>query len=198
MSNESPSQPRTPAKWPRFLVWTLVILLVAVAGLAGVVATKPNEFRVERSTVIAAPPDAVFEHVNDFHKWEAWSPWAKLDPNAKNSFSGPESGTGAAFKWVGNDKVGEGSMTIVDAQPPDRLQIRLDFEKPMKDTSQVEFTFQPTGDQTKVTWTMSGRYQNFAGKAFCTLFNMQKMIGDKFEEGLASMKRTVESAGKSS
>src|SRR5690242_20234947 len=104
------------------LLFKIVLALVVIVGaLAGYVSTKPNEFRVERSATIAASPDAVFEHVNDFRKWEAWSPWAKLDPTAKNSFEGTESGKGAVFKWVGNDKVGEGAMTIVDSQPPERL-----------------------------------------------------------------------------
>jgi uncharacterized protein YndB with AHSA1/START domain len=201
MSTDIAAQnPNAVAKKPvgSLLFKILLALIVIVGALAAYVSTKPNEFRVERSATIAASPEAVFEHVNDFRKWEAWSPWAKLDPKAKNSFEGMESGKGAVFKWDGNDKVGEGAMTIVDSVPPDHLQIRLDFEKPMKDTSTVDFTFQPVGDETKVTWAMSGRYQNFAGKAFCTLFNMQKMIGDKFDEGLAAMKKTVEGEGKSS
>lgn len=193
-------KPRPREKTPLGpLLFKIVLVLLAIVGaLAGYVSTKPNEFRVERSAVIAASPEAVFDHVNDFHKWEAWSPWAKLDPKAQNTFDGPAFGKGAKFKWVGNDKVGEGAMTIVESVPPDRLQIRLDFEKPMKDTSTVDFLFEPSGGQTKVTWVMSGRYQNFVGKAFCTLMNMQKMIGDKFDEGLASMKKVVEGEGKSS
>lgn len=193
-------KPRPREKTPLGpLLFKIVLVLVVIVGaLAAYVSTKPNEFRVERSKVIAASPEAVFDHVNDFHKWEAWSPWAKLDPKAKNTFDGPAFGKGAKFQWVGNDKVGEGAMTIVDSQPSDRLQIRLDFEKPMKDTSTVDFVFEPAGEQTKVTWAMSGRYQNFVGKAFCTLMNMQKMIGDKFDEGLESMKKVVEAEGKSS
>ena len=78
----------------------LVLIFVIVVSL------QPSEFRVERSATIAAPQTSVFEHVNDLRKWDSWSPWAKLDPNAKVNFEGPESGQGAAMNWAGNDEVG--------------------------------------------------------------------------------------------
>ena len=154
--------------------------------------TLPNEFRIERSATIAAPPAAVFDHVNDFHKWQIWSPWAKLDPNAKNSFEGPNAGEGAIFRWDGNDDVGTGAMTITAVTPGERIAMRLDFEKPIKDTSTSEFTFAPQGDKTLVSWSMSGRHQNVIGKLICRAINMEKMIGDKFDEGLASLGRVAE------
>lgn len=167
-------------------------ILLALGAFAGYVVNQPDEFRVERSKTIAASPEAVFAHVNDFHKWEAWSPWAKLDPKAKNSFEGSDAGENAVFKWAGNDEVGVGAMTIKISKPSEYLRIQLDFEKPMKDTSTVEFLFKPQGEQTEVTWTMFGRHANFISKAMCLVMNMDKMIGGKFEEGLASLKKTVE------
>jgi hypothetical protein len=90
-------------------------ILIAVAAIIAVflivVALQPSEFKVERSATISAPPAAVFEQVNDFHKWEAWSPWAKLDPNAKVTFEGPPAGTGTIMTWSGDSQVGEGKMT---------------------------------------------------------------------------------------
>jgi hypothetical protein len=121
-----------------------------------------------------------------------WSPWAKLDPNAKNSFEGPESGEGAIFRWAGNDEVGEGSMTITESKPSELVRLKLAFVKPMEDTSDTEFTFKPDGERTMVTWTMSGTYKDFMSKAICMCMNMDKMVGGKFEEGLASMKAIVE------
>src|SRR4026207_1583011 len=112
----------------------LLIGLGVVAGLVAlfaiVVAAQPSECRSPRTATISAPPEAVFAQVNDFHNWEAWSPWAKLDPNAKNSFDGPTSGAGAGFGWSGNDKVGEGHQTIIESRPNELIRIRLDFEKP--------------------------------------------------------------------
>src|ERR1700722_16726721 len=99
------------------LIPILIAVAVIIVVLVIIVATRPNEFRVTRSAKMAAPPEKIFPHVNDMHKWEAWSPWAKLDPNAKNSFEGAPSGSGAAMKWEGNCKVGVGCMTITESKP---------------------------------------------------------------------------------
>jgi len=97
-------------------------ILIAIAAIVVVfvivVAIQPSEFRITRKATISASAPAVFAQVNDFHNWEAWSPWAKLDPAAKTAFEGPSAGTGATFRWAGNDKIGEGSMTITGAVRP--------------------------------------------------------------------------------
>lgn len=172
----------------KILIAVAVVVLVFVV----VVAMQPSEYRIARSTTIAAPAEAVFAHVNDFHEWEAWSPWAKLDPNAKNSFEGAAQGEGAIFRWAGNSEVGEGSMAILESRPGELVRIRLDFIKPFKDTATAEFTFEPTDDQTKATWSMFGM-NNFLSKMFCLFMNMDKMVGGEFEKGLASLKAAVES-----
>src|SRR5476651_169038 len=105
-----------------------------------VVAMQPGEFRVERTATMAAPAGDVFAQVNDFHKWEAWSPWAKMDPAAKNTFEGPASGVGAKFSWDGNDKVGAGRMTITESKSSERIAIQLEFLKPFAATNVAEFT----------------------------------------------------------
>jgi hypothetical protein len=140
---------------------------------------------------MAAPPAAPFEQVNDFHKWQAWSPWDKIDPAMKRTYEGPEAGKGAIYKWVGNSEVGEGSMTITESKPNDLIKIKLVFVKPMEGDSDTEFTFKPEGDDTLVTWTMAGK-RDFLKKAFCLFMSMDKMIGEKFDEGLAEMKKVVE------
>lgn len=177
------------------------ILLGAVAAIAAillllsiVVAMQPSEFHIARSAKMSAPAEKVFAQVNDFHKWDAWSPWVKMDPNAKSTFEGPAEGTGAIFRWAGNADIGEGSMTITESRPHELIRLRLDFLKPFEDTANVEFTFKPDGDQTNVTWSMDGK-NNFFAKAVCLfLMDMDEMIGNKYEEGLASMKAIVEAA----
>jgi Polyketide cyclase / dehydrase and lipid transport len=173
----------------------LIALAVIIAIFAGIVAMQPAEFRIVRSATIAAPAAVVFAQVNDFHNWQAWSPWAKLDPAAKNTFEGPAAGTGAIFKWSGNNQVGEGAMTLTDSHPNDMIKIKLDFVRPMVNTNVVEFTFKPEGDQTRVTWDMTGR-NNFVGKAFCLFMNMDKLVGAQFESGLAQMKAIAEAEAK--
>lgn len=172
-----------------------LVLLLLIGIFAIIVAVQPAEYRVERSATIAAPAPVVFNQVNDFHNWEAWSPWAKLDPAAKNSFEGPPAGAGSIFRWSGNDKVGEGLMTILESQPSDRVKIKLEFIRPFADTANTEFAFKPSGDSTAVTWSMSG-HRNFLAKAICLFMNMDKMVGGDFEKGLAQMKTTAEAAAR--
>src|SRR4051812_8307533 len=169
----------------------LIIAAVLVAGFVIVVLTRPDDFRLSRSTTISAPPAAVFAQVNDFHKWEAWSPWAKMDPNATNTFEGPEAGVGAKFSWAGNNKVGVGSMTITESRPDDLVRLRLEFLKPFKATNTTEFTMQPSENQTVVTWTMTGK-NNFMAKAVNLFMDCEKMVGPDFEKGLANLKALAE------
>lgn len=168
------------------LAFIAIIFIVVIAG-------QPDEFKTSRSTTISASPEEIFPHINDLHKWEAWSPWAKLDPNAKNSFSGSNAGTGAAMAWEGNCKVGVGKMTITDSQPSNIIRFRLDFEKPMKATNVAKFTFLPDGGGTVVTWSMTGK-NNLGGKIFGLLMNCDKMVGEQFEKGLANLKSVVEAS----
>jgi len=177
----------------------LTPLLIAVAAilvlLVLIVAMQPADFRIERSSTMSAPPTAVFAQVNDFHNWQAWSPWAKMDPNMKLVFDGAPAGSGAIYSWVGNKKVGEGSMTIFDSKPGQLVRIKLEFLKPFKATNTAEFTFAPQGNQTLTTWAMTGR-KNFMFKAFGLLMNMDKMVGPDFERGLAQMKAIAEASAK--
>ena len=169
----------------------LLALVVIVVGLVAIVALQPTNFRLSRSATMAAPPADVFALVNDFHAWQDWSPWAKIDPNAKSTFEGPDSGTGAVFKWSGNEEVGEGSMTITDSHPSDRIQIKLAFIKPFENQCDVEFAFKPEENGTLVTWSMSGQ-NNFISKAVCMFMNMDQMVGKEYEKGLADLKSIVE------
>jgi hypothetical protein len=171
----------------------LALVAAVVIGFCIVAALQPSELHVERSALIAAPPAVVFGYVNDLHKWQEFSPWAKRDPAAKITFDGPAEGTGAAFSWAGNAEVGEGRMTIVESVPNDRVRFRLDFLKPFEGTNDVVFGFTPQDDQTRVTWTMTGE-NDFMGKAIGLLMNMDAMIGGDFEQGLADLKQLSEAA----
>lgn len=169
----------------------LAAIAVLLIFLALFITIQPATFRIARAISIAAPPGVVFDHVNDFHNWDAWSPWAKLDPGAKTSFEGPTSGSGAAFGWSGNKAVGEGRMKIIESVPDEHLRIQLDFVRPFKGTNNAEFTFQPEENGTRVTWTMTGT-RNFMAKAFGLIVNCDKMIGNQFEQGLSQLKTVVE------
>jgi Polyketide cyclase / dehydrase and lipid transport len=175
----------------------LIALVVIVVVLVVMIALQPSDFRVARSTPISAAPPAVFAQVNDFHKWEAWNPWGKIDPAMKHAYEGAPAGSGAVYTWAGNNEVGEGRMTIIESRPSELIRIKLEFFKPFAATNTAEFTFKPEGNQTAVTWSMFGE-KNFMAKAVHLFMNMDKMIGGQFEKGLVSMKSIVEGAPKSS
>ena len=170
------------------VIAVLVILLFLVIFIAG----RPDEFNVTRTATISAPPATVFAQVNDLRAWEAWSPWAKLDPNAKSTYEGPGAGVGSIMRWSGNKKIGEGAMTIVDSQPDRLVRFKLEFLRPFKATNTAEFTFCPEGSQTVVSWTMSG-HNNAGSKMFGLLMDCEKMVGKDFDRGLANLKSVAES-----
>jgi carbon monoxide dehydrogenase subunit G len=185
----SPTKPKCIGK--SIIKGVLLGLVALIAVLAIVIAMRPDDFKVSRSVTMAATPAAVFAQVNDFHNWEAWSPWAKTDLNAKCTYEGGSSGEGAIFRWDGNSDVGAGSMTILESQPSDRIHIKLDFIRPFAGTNDVEFTFKPAGDKTEVTWSMAGK-NGFMGKAIGLFMDCEKMVGDQYEKGLANMQAIVE------
>jgi uncharacterized protein YndB with AHSA1/START domain len=177
--------------WKSILGKIAIVLAAAVALLCVFIAMQPEDFNVSRTATMAAAPADVFAQVNDFHNWEAWSPWAKMDPNAKSTFEGPTSGEGSKFSWDGNSDVGAGSMTILESKPNELVRIKLDFVRPFEGTSDVVFTLQPEGDNTAVTWNMSGK-NNFIAKAISLVIDCDKMIGESYEKGLANIKSIVE------
>jgi len=171
------------------------VLAVLIAVFAAVVATRPADFRVERSIVVNTPPATVFTEVNEARRWEAWSPWEKIDPNMKKSYEGPPAGAGSVSAWSGNMEVGAGRSTIVESRPNELVRFKLEMAKPMKAANDVLFTFAPEGNGTRVTWSMEGK-NNFMSKAFCLFMDMDKMVGGQFEKGLTQLKAVAESAGK--
>lgn len=172
------------------MTWLAIAVLVALAFVA-FVATRPATYRVTRSAKISAPAATVFDHLNDFRKWTAWSPWEKLDPDLKRTYAGPASGVGTRYTWNGNKKVGAGSMEITDSVPNQRIAIDLVFERPFKARNPTEFTLAPAADGVAITWAMTG-HNNFIGKVFCLFVDMDKMVGKDFEQGLANLKTATE------
>jgi Polyketide cyclase / dehydrase and lipid transport len=177
------------------MIWYVVVAVVLLLVVFAMVAVmQPDEFRVSRSLSMKAPAAAPFAQVNDFHNWQRWSPWLKLDPAAKVTFDGAPAGKGAIYAWDGNKHVGAGRSTILESRPNELVRIQLDFRRPFRATNLAEFTFRPHGDQTDVSWTISGKKNNLMFKAMHMFMNMDKMIGSQFEQGLADMKAIVEAS----
>jgi uncharacterized protein YndB with AHSA1/START domain len=164
----------------------LVLLYFGLALLAAVILLQPDRFTVARSRVLPAAPKDVFRRIDDFHQWQSWSPWEKLDPNAQRTYEGPAAGVGAISTWSGNDKVGAGEMRILESKPNELVHIELSMLKPAKATNDVFFELAPEGSGTKLVWTMTGR-RGFVAKALNLVLGIDKQIGQRFEEGLANL-----------
>ena len=169
----------------------LIIVVVLIAGVLIFAATKPDTFRVQRSASIKAPPEKIFPLINDFKRWDAWSPWEKKDPAMKRTFGATTSGKGATYAWEGNKDVGQGSMRIAESVAPSQVTINLDFMRPFEAHNFVDFTLEPKGDITNVTWTMQGPTPYFA-KIIHVFIDMDSMVGKDFETGLANLKAAAE------
>jgi len=149
-----------------------------------------SRFDIARSTTIRATPGHVHALVNDFHKWPAWSPWEDVDPALQRTYSGPDSGVGAHYAWSGNRRAGSGSMEITSSTP-EAIDLRLSFLKPWKATNDVTFTFVPVGEDTEVTWRMTGEQRGVAA-IFAKVVDMDRLLGKDFDKGLARLKATAE------
>jgi uncharacterized protein YndB with AHSA1/START domain len=153
----------------------------------------PQKFSMERSITIAAPPDAIYPLIADFHQWTRWSPWEKLDADLERTYSGPDGGVGAGYTWKGNRKAGQGSMTFTDLTPPSSVSVDVDFVKPFKASNKVVFTITPdaTGGGSVVRWLMTGENTGL-GKIFAKVMPVDKLVGGDFERGLTAMKAAAE------
>lgn len=166
-------------------------LVVLIAALLLYATTRPGDTYVERSITIQAPPEKIYPHINDFHRWSAWSPYEHIDPAMRRTHSGSPSGKGAVYAWEGNSEVGTGRMEIVDTTDPTMVQIRLDFTAPIEAHNVATFHIEPEGNATRVTWAMDGRTP-YLGKLMGIFVNMDAMIGGAFAEGLAKLKTIAE------
>lgn len=175
----------------KFLLIVMVAIVVIVAVLLVYASTRPDRFRIERSTLIDAPASQIYPHLMDFHAWRAWSPYEMRDPDMSRVYGGAEKGVGATYAWEGNSNVGSGSMEILEANEPSRLVIDLNFTAPMKARNTAIFTLTPEENGTRVTWAMEGE-ANLVAKTMQIFMDMDKMVGPDFETGLATLKSEVE------
>ncbi len=169
-----------------------IVVIVLIAALLIYAATKPDTFRVQRATRINAPPEKIFPLLNDFHSYGSWSPYEKLDPAMKRTYSGAANGKGAVYEWESSGKAGVGRMEITESSPPSRVTINLDFVKPFKAHNIVELTLDAQDGSTNVTWAMHGPLPYIA-KVIHLFINMDSMVGKDFETGLANLKTVAES-----
>jgi uncharacterized protein YndB with AHSA1/START domain len=168
-----------------------IIVIILVGAVLIFAATKPDSFRIQRAITIMAPPERIFALINDFHHWEAWSPWENIDPALQRTYGGAPSGEGAVYEWSGNKNIGHGRMEIIESLAPSRVALKLDFIKPFEAHNKVEFTLATQGDSTTVTQAMFGP-SPYISKLMGMFFSMEKMVGQKYEVALANLKTIAE------
>lgn len=164
--------------------------LALVVALLAYAATRPDNFQVRRAASIKAPAERIHAQLQDFRNWATWSPYEKRDPAMRRTLAGAASGRGAVYSWDGNGEVGEGRMEITEASA-ERVVIALDFVRPLETRNVVEFSLEPAGDSTRVTWAMKGP-SPYVSKLMGVFVDMDAMIGRDFEAGLADLKAVVE------
>lgn len=169
------------------------IALIVPFGLVALLiyaAFRPGRFRIQRSIRIQAPAARIFPLIDNFRRWQAWSPFETLDPSLQRDYSGPDSGRGALYEWEGK-KLGRGSMAITESVPGERIAIDLEMHGRCEAQNLAEFTLEPRGDDTEVTWTMSGE-SGYVSKLIGLFINTDRMAGRYFEQGLAALKDLAE------
>lgn len=175
----------------KVLLLVLALVAVALVGVLVAASMQPKEYRLERSAVTTANPGAVYVVMCDFNRFKDWSPFVKLDPNAKIAVEGTPCTPGHAYTWDGNDDAGAGKMTIVNLVPDRTVAIKLEFTRPMPDTADTSWSVVSEGGQNKIVWEMHGVNGTLMQKVFSMLF-MEKMMGPMFDDGLASLKKLAE------
>lgn len=173
----------------KVIKWTAGILIAAIALILAIAYSLPNEYKVSRSILIRSTPDKLFPLIATPKEWKNWSAWNQRDPAMQIQFSGPESGTNAAWEWKSKSQ-GNGGMLISHADPNREIKFALHFEGVDKPSS-GNFLFEAQATGTKITWTMNG---NTEGNLMMKLFApfMDKMVGADFETGLANLKKLAE------
>jgi uncharacterized protein YndB with AHSA1/START domain len=174
------------------VVRILIIAATLIAGVLILAATKSDTIHIQRSIEINAPPEKIFALINDFHNWSRWAPQDKEDSTLKRTYSGSTSDEGAVSDWTGSGNAGKGRMSITKSVPPINISVMVDWVKPFAAHNINEFTLEPQGPTTKVTWTMQGT-NVYMMKVMSLFTNMDRFMGKHFETGLANLKAAAES-----
>ena len=170
----------------KFLGFAVLALVVVLFG-GGLLLT--SKFSVSRSVEITAPPEKIYALVADPHQWAQWSVWHRRDPAMAIEYSGPPSGTGAAWAWKSKSE-GDGKMTFTAADAGKRVAYELYFPD-FGTTSTGELRFDANGGGTTVTWVMNGDMGRNPLFHWMALF-ADKMVGKDFEAGLGNLKAVAE------
>jgi len=177
----------------KILAIAAAVIAIGVIGILAYAATLPDNFQIQRSVSIKAPPERIFPLVNNLKTMNDWNPFAKQDPTIRLTYTEPASGKGAANDWTSDGRAGQGRLEITESVPPSRVTMRLDTIKPMEGHNTIVFALRPQADGTDVSWSMTGTCPYIA-KVIQVFVSMDRMLGGTFEQGLADLKAMAEKA----
>lgn len=174
-------------------VWTRAPFVITAAVLAAVVFVQllPGNYRTERSVVIASSPAVVYRRIEDLRMWRRWSPWNELDLRTKLKYEGPRQGVGASYTWDGSGSIGQGRLTIIEADVPQQVLYRVEFIAPWNAVVHYGFSIAPVTGGSRVTWVVTGK-RRFWSKFFGVFTDADEALGAELERGLAALKQLVE------
>lgn len=167
----------------------LLILVVLIALLVIVSFFLPSTYSVTRTTVMKAPPEAVFDQFNDFKNWRQWNTFDDMYKEIDYTTSDPSAGVGAKQSWVAN-KNEKGEMTIVKSEPPKNFEFTIVFEG-FDNPMYGYVTLEPVAEGTKVTWTDKGNMGNNPLYKYMALF-MDGMMGGNMDKSFDNIRKIVE------
>ena len=164
-----------------------VVLLVVVLLVVGLFL--PRNAQVERSLFIQAPPAVVYTEVSDFNRFNAWSPWYGEDPQARYTVSGQPGQAGHQLRWQSaKPEVGNGAMTLVEANPPGYVGIKLDFGP--QGQADSYFRIRPVNGGSNVTWGFQVDFGNDVIGRYVGLM-LGTMVGNQYQKGLENLKKVI-------
>jgi uncharacterized protein YndB with AHSA1/START domain len=173
------------------LLKLLLGILIVVAAVLVLAATKPSTFQIEKSVMLHAPPQKVYALIGDFHNWPQWAAQDREDATMQRTYSGAATGFGAVSDWTSRGSAGTGRMTIAAATAPSKVDVVVDWKKPFKVRNTHEFTLTPTGDETQVTWIAEGT-NLYLMKVMEVFVGVNGLMGRHFEAGLENLKKVAE------
>lgn len=178
------------------ILYTLAVLIAVPAVLLVIAAFQPKKWALERSILIDAPREKVWEIVSDLNRYNEWNPYARIEPEARITVNGPAATIGSSYAWDGNQS-GAGRMTTAHIEAGQRIDFKLEFTRPMASVAQASFIVGNQEGPTKMTWVMEGQHEGVPGliaRAIHLFLDMDAMVGKDFEAGLALLKTIAEKA----
>jgi hypothetical protein len=164
---------------------TVVVLVILFFGIA---AFLPSQVHVERSLVIPASSEVVFNNINDLREWKHWSPWHRMDPDMEITYEGFLKGEGASYSWV-SEEMGSGTLTITESHPNKYIATKLDFVD--QGTATAFYRLEPLNEGTQVTWAFETTMSNSPIEKYMGLL-IDRMVGTDFEKGLQNLKAHIQ------